>query len=666
MRILAGLSPGGSIALGIVVGVLSTSVQSLGLTLQRKSHILEDEKAPHLVRRPPHRRRRWQLGMAMFLVANLLGSSVQISTLPLPVLSTLQASGLVFNSICATLILGEPFTRWSLWGTLLVCSGAVLIAIFGAIPAPAHNLNELLELLARPPFVAWMALQAVIVITIAVSVELIGTALSWAPASLGGMGGMGSMSAAAAAAAAAAQASSRFRLARGLAYGAISGILSAHSLLVAKSAVELVVRTIADGNNQFRHWQAWALVLVFVALALTQLYYLHRGLKLVSTSVLYPLVFCVYNIIAILDGLIYFHQTDMISPLRGCLISLGTAILLSGVLALSWRLNDDQHTPPAGPSTLTPGLGLVEDSEGDAGEGEALLLGHSDIAVIDGDADDMDGDTDVATERQSLLPKKYMASYQTFALSNGDAVITIPDVMTPAGCAGEASEPQAPQSPTSPTSIRRHKASSSFSSYASPSSSGLLPGTTAPAARWTERAEIWGELEDQADSRCGSAAGSGQAANMKRHRSKTLPGFLGRPVLQASPQTPKRSGRRDVPGGTGHDIDVEALADSRRAARRRRKTMGFPGFHARRTSRMSVGGSGSGSGSGLGLSGHGGHDGDEDPQDALGGMWKLGWWKSSGKGKQSVTSPRLVSSSTRNGAADGARPKPHDDRVSPV
>ncbi|KFY15950.1 hypothetical protein V491_05492, partial [Pseudogymnoascus sp. VKM F-3775] len=44
---LRDLSPEGSIAIGILVGLISTSVQSLGLTLQRKSHILEDEKAPH-------------------------------------------------------------------------------------------------------------------------------------------------------------------------------------------------------------------------------------------------------------------------------------------------------------------------------------------------------------------------------------------------------------------------------------------------------------------------------------------------------------------------------------------------------------------------------------------------------------------------------------------
>ncbi|KAK0390893.1 hypothetical protein NLU13_0396 [Sarocladium strictum] len=352
MSPLGGISPGGSIAIGIIVGLMSTSVQSLGLTLQRKSHILEDEKSSLDDRRPPYRRRRWQLGMGMFIVANLLGSSVQISTLPLPVLSTLQAAGLVFNSICATLILSEPFTRWSLSGTLLVTGGAILIAIFGAIPSPAHDLNELLVLLGRKAFIVWMILQAFFVVSVAVAIDLVDNFSSLSH-------------------------DARFRLARGITYGVISGDLSAHALLFAKSAVELIIKTIG-GKNQFVHWQSWAIVLALVALALCQLYYLHRGLKLVSTSVLYPLVFCVYNIIAILDGLIYFDQTSLISPLRACLIALGTVILLSGVLALSWRLSDEQHPPGVGQSSLAPGLGLVEDTEGE----EESLLG-SDTAVDD-------------------------------------------------------------------------------------------------------------------------------------------------------------------------------------------------------------------------------------------------------------------------------------------
>ncbi|KAK4187293.1 hypothetical protein QBC35DRAFT_385106 [Podospora australis] len=504
MGLIGGISPGGGIALGIIVGLLSTSVQSLGLTLQRKSHILEDEKGPYDVRRPPYRRRRWQLGMGMFIMANVLGSSIQISMLPLPVLSTLQASGLVFNSICATLILGEPFTRWSLWGTLLVCGGAVLIAIFGAIPSPAHKLSELLDLLGRRPFVIWMSFQAVIVIGIAVATEVISHFTTLMQ-------------------------DTRFRLARGFAYGCISGILSAHSLLVAKSAVELILRTIVDGDNQFIHWQSWMLVLGLVTLALSQLYYLHRGLKLVSTSVLYPLIFCVYNIIAILDGLIYFRQTDLIGPLRACLITLGTAILLFGVLALSWRLNDEQHTPGVGQSSLAPGLGLVEDTDGEEEEEEHLLQS----ALED--------------EAETTQQPDY-TNYQTFKSSRS---ITISGENTPA--------PATKQMP-----LPRH--------------------VRTVSSRWSsERAEIWDELEDRDFSAPSSPM-------LNRRRSTTLPA---REASRLLPKRGATAFPNLGPGGDAAvDTEALGSSNPRRDCRRRRKSTGFPGFTARRntTSRKPSGG----------------------------------------------------------------------------
>lgn len=173
-----------------------------------------------------------------------------------------------------------------------------MIAIFGAIAEPAHNLDQLLVLLGRRQFLIWMLCQAILVVGIIIgtrALKILNPRNSNSP---------------------------RMRLFRGMAYGSISGILSAHSLLVAKSAVELLIRTIVDRKNQFNRWQSWIILLGLVFLALTQLYYLHRGLKLCSTSILYPFVFCVYNIIAILDGLIYFRQVSRLSLLSALLVCL--------------------------------------------------------------------------------------------------------------------------------------------------------------------------------------------------------------------------------------------------------------------------------------------------------------------------------------------------------
>jgi hypothetical protein len=261
----------------------------------------------------------------------------------------------VFNTISATLILGEPFTKNSFIGTVLVCTGAVLIATFGAIGEPAHSLDQLLELLNRRAFIAWMVVTGLVVALVLAGSRVIKTLSSPNHHRSRFIKLRGALIS-----------PPRAKFYRGLAFAFASGVLSAHTLLLAKSAVELLVRTIVDHVNQFNRWQSWLILIGMICLALTQLYYMHRGLKLCSTSVLYPFVFCVYNIIAILDGLIYFRQASQLAGLQAGLIALGTIILLAGVLCLSWRLEDiDSHAGVTLPNTsqtpLGSGMGLVEE-----------------------------------------------------------------------------------------------------------------------------------------------------------------------------------------------------------------------------------------------------------------------------------------------------------------
>lgn len=293
-----------------------------------------------------------------------------------------KQSGLVFNTIFATLILGEPFTRYSLAGTVLVCIGALLIATFGAIGEPAHTLDQLLDLLQRRPFLLWMGGTTLLVVAVLVASKLLKYFLPSSRAKPSATGHFTPHLL---------RLQSRMKLIRGMSYGFVSGILSAHSLLLAKSAVELLVRTVVDRVNQFNRWQSWLILLGMIFLALTQLFYLHRGLKLCSTSVLYPFVFCIYNIIAIMDGLIYFRQVSQLAGFHAGLIALGTIVLLAGVLCLSWRLEDiDSHAAVSalGPTQtgLGPGMAVVEehpptsprlldgeDEEAHIGEREPLL-----------------------------------------------------------------------------------------------------------------------------------------------------------------------------------------------------------------------------------------------------------------------------------------------------
>ncbi|KAI5290607.1 hypothetical protein KEM52_000409 [Ascosphaera acerosa] len=274
--------------------------------------------------------------MALYILANLLGSAVQITTLPLPVLAALQASGLVFNAIFASLLLGEPFDAHARAGTLLVCTGALLVATFGAVREPLLDLPQLLRLLRRPRFLGWLAATVAVVALAVLAARLLllrtGTPVLSSPR--------------------------RLQTARGMLYGLAGGVLAAHTLLLAKSVVGLLAQALLrrGGARPFHSPCAWLLAAATAALALVQLLLLHRGLELCSTSVLYPLVFCVFNVTATMDGLVYFADTAAgLTGTDALCIALGTAVLLHGVLVLSWRLEGEWRTDGLGAKGLRGG-----------------------------------------------------------------------------------------------------------------------------------------------------------------------------------------------------------------------------------------------------------------------------------------------------------------------
>lgn len=344
-----------SVTLGITIGLLSSCVQSLGLTVQRKSH-LQNQARSEEDRRPDYRRPLWLLGFGIFISSNVLGSLFQIASLPVVILAPLGAVSLLWNAFFARLILGDVFSKYMVLGTLFIATGAVLIAVFGIVPEPTHSLDDLLRLFRRPTFVAYFTLLGS-----AVLIALIITHLAeWrlerqgrirldesvptpplsptAPEANVEDGGERSplIDSKPTPAQLLQSASSRERTATWIAisYGSASGLLSGMCLLFAKSGVELLVLTIA-GQNQFWRWESWILVLGLGVFALLQLWYLHKSLTLADPALVCPLAFCSYNLSSIINGLVYFDQISELTELQLGLVSLGIMILLGGVWAVS-------------------------------------------------------------------------------------------------------------------------------------------------------------------------------------------------------------------------------------------------------------------------------------------------------------------------------------------
>ncbi|PWZ03786.1 hypothetical protein BCV70DRAFT_23099 [Testicularia cyperi] len=143
-----------TVATAIILGLVASFIQSLGLTIQRKSHLL-NESLPTTRRKTEWRRPLWLIGFLIFLVANIGGTVFQIGALPIVMLAPLGAVSLLYNAVLARFLLNDLLSRYMVIGTALIATGAVLIGYFGVVPSPPHNLDELLDLYARPTFVAF-------------------------------------------------------------------------------------------------------------------------------------------------------------------------------------------------------------------------------------------------------------------------------------------------------------------------------------------------------------------------------------------------------------------------------------------------------------------------------------------------------------------------------
>ncbi|KAI9492726.1 hypothetical protein BDB00DRAFT_826934 [Zychaea mexicana] len=317
--------------IGIGISLITNLIQSFAMAFQRKSHILNDQIYPRERRKHAFKRPLWVVSFGTYLTANIIGSVFSIGYLPVVILAPIGAMNLVFNAIAARLVLGDPFTRLSLWGTLLISIGALLVGMFGAIQEPNHSLEDLIELYRKPAFIVYFSiLEAFILITM-ISTHYLEYRYNkieqeqeeMAPADRKLLGQWVNMA--------------DLKTYIGISYGVLGGNISSQSLLFAKSGLELFILTIIYGQDQLHHVWTWLLVVMTVLTAILQLYYLNKGLRLCDTVILIPLSFCAFNVSCLFNGLVYYDQWDRLQWWQLLCVMVGVAITIGGVICLSWR-----------------------------------------------------------------------------------------------------------------------------------------------------------------------------------------------------------------------------------------------------------------------------------------------------------------------------------------
>ncbi|KAI9301722.1 magnesium transporter NIPA-domain-containing protein [Cunninghamella echinulata] len=344
------------IIIPLIVSLLASMTQALGISLQRRSHI----EQPHikLLHRP-----LWVVGFLIYTLSNLIGSTCTIGYLPIVILAPVGAIGLVFNAIFARLVLGDPFTTRTTMGTGLIVIGAMLVAGFGVVPEPNHTLKDLIQLYKRPSFIIYFTLVELFTCIGLISTHFLEYGLEkniqWKVKY------------------------PDMKKWLGISYGVLGANISSQAMLFAKSGIELLIVTVFNGDNQFIYPLTWAIVFALIFTAILQLYYLNRGVQLCDTIILVPLNFCSFNVSCLFNGLVYYNQWDRLYWWQVVLVLIGITILVCGVLIISFQ---SHITSLSSSSTSSSDSNITTTATTDGGKPSDMVVPpHVSSSLKDGD-----------------------------------------------------------------------------------------------------------------------------------------------------------------------------------------------------------------------------------------------------------------------------------------
>ncbi|KAJ1560014.1 hypothetical protein HK405_008545 [Cladochytrium tenue] len=136
----------------------------------------------------------------------------------------------------------------------------------------------------------------------------------------------------------------------GRVYAAVGGAAASFTLLLAKSAIELLLVSASErSGSQFRHPLAVLVLVLLVVTLVLQMFGLNKAVALASPLEAVPLFFTLFTVLSIADGLVYLDQAARLPPARAAGLAVAVAVLLAGVWALSLAEPAPMSPPPPPP-----------------------------------------------------------------------------------------------------------------------------------------------------------------------------------------------------------------------------------------------------------------------------------------------------------------------------
>ncbi|KIL66271.1 hypothetical protein M378DRAFT_186080 [Amanita muscaria Koide BX008] len=124
--------PALAFVIGLSIILIASILNAAGLNLTKLDHV-RTSSIPKASRKRDCMRPLWLLGMILYILSQLIGSTLALAYMRAEYVAPLGSSSLIFNFLFARFLVGTPVTRNDIYGTIVVVLGVVGIVAFGSI-----------------------------------------------------------------------------------------------------------------------------------------------------------------------------------------------------------------------------------------------------------------------------------------------------------------------------------------------------------------------------------------------------------------------------------------------------------------------------------------------------------------------------------------------------
>ncbi|KAK0195503.1 hypothetical protein F5146DRAFT_1109694 [Armillaria mellea] len=325
-------SPVVAFIIGLAIVLLASVLNAAGLNLTKLDHV-RTQAIPKASRRKDWLRPLWLLGMLLYILSQLIGSTLaleymragnlifprrfhQIFTHGSEYVAPLGSTSLVFNFLFARFLVGTPVTSTDIYGTIVVVIGVIGIVAFGSINsglATETDVEHLTQLWRRGGWLGFFFLMSSALILLLYFTSKVDELLATRGDIVGDgdnpvvtRGGQGLKRVWAFLQRhvvdwlelwTAPKDDKTIAWTLGIGWACCGGGLAGGTLVFAKATVKLLSGSLSHQNpgNQFGHVAPIFTIILLVITAVLQIVCLNRGLKVYDSTLVVPVFYGVYT-----------------------------------------------------------------------------------------------------------------------------------------------------------------------------------------------------------------------------------------------------------------------------------------------------------------------------------------------------------------------------------